>query len=471
MNDALELLGELTPEDTDWLFSASEEERFESGATVIEEGSYPDFVYFVLTGILGVRISVWGDELVAKVGAGELLGEMSFLHESQATATVEALEPSLLLKIPRLKLIGRIEADDTGFGARFYRAIALIVSRRLRDLQQRHPLPETSYVRLSEQTRVFTSLLREAEEAALKQEDNEVPAEFVPKVHEGFDALLKFVNDEIGDQSQLPEAVRAELGARLREDLQAFLLLTNAAERMYSKPRGYAGDFLTIHRIYENEPSGKGRLGPLLDDCVLSDPASKAVRNRRQLLAERIEDLVLSTSETTYVTSFACGPATEIFDVFDKLGPDASLHANLVDFDPEALEFVRQRAEKRGLADKIHLHNANPIYLATGSEKLELNPQHFIYATGLIDYFRDQFAVSLLNYIHILLADDGEVVLGNFHPNNHSKAFMDYVLDWRLIHRTEEDLNRIFESSAFGAPSADIFFEEERVNIFATGRK
>ena len=48
---------------------------------------------------------------------------------------------------------------------------------------------------------------------------------------------------------------------------------------------------------------------------------------------------------------------------------------------------------------------------------------------------------------------------------------MDHVLDWKLIHRTEEDLNRLFAASAFGAPCARIEAEAEGINLFAVGRK
>ena len=44
---------------------------------------------------------------------------------------------------------------------------------------------------------------------------------------------------------------------------------------------------------------------------------------------------------------------------------------------------------------------------------------------------------------------------------------MDYVLEWKLIHRTEEDMNRLFLSSAFRRPCTRIQFEEGGVNLFA----
>ena len=43
----------------------------------------------------------------------------------------------------------------------------------------------------------------------------------------------------------------------LRLELLPYLLLTRSAERIYRKPRGYEGDFLTIEWMYANEPGGR----------------------------------------------------------------------------------------------------------------------------------------------------------------------------------------------------------------------
>jgi len=44
---------------------------------------------------------------------------------------------------------------------------------------------------------------------------------------------------------------------------------------------------------------------------------------------------------------------------------------------------------------------------------------------------------------------------------------MDHVFEWRLIHRTEEDLNRLFQRSAFGRPCTRITFEPLGITMFA----
>ena len=89
--------------------------------------------------------------------------------------------------------------------------------------------------------------------------------------------VIEFLIDEkIGFHSPEPEYVKEKIGHRVKLEMLPYVLQAQTAERMYSKPRGYAGDYLTIHKIYKNEPSGNGRIGPLLDSCFLKEPAAKA---------------------------------------------------------------------------------------------------------------------------------------------------------------------------------------------------
>ena len=55
-------------------------------------------------------------------------------------------------------------------------------------------------------------------------------------------------------------------------------------------------------------------------------------RSRRGLLAEEIARSVDPNSASARVTSLACGPGTEIFNIFDK-NPGAQLQLTLIDID------------------------------------------------------------------------------------------------------------------------------------------
>ena len=309
----------------------------------------------------------------------------------------------------------------------------------------------------------FKRVLIDADRQALKN-NNIVPARLDADVEDAFrtcNAKLHAVEREISKGNN-------ELGARLQSDLLPYLLLTNTAERWYSKPRGYAGDYLTIHQMYQNVPAGRGRIGSILDRCFLNLPAAVAVRNRRPLLAQEINAVVSAKQGApARVTSLACGPAAELFDVYEKLEDPAKLTATLIDVDLQALAFVGERRDQARLQKQMRLVNANLVYLVTEKETIDLRDQDLIYSIGLIDYFSDKFVIKLLNYVHKALLPGGKVILGNFHPRNPDKPMMDYVLDWRLIHRTEDDMNRLFRASAFGSDCSNVRFEEQGINLFA----
>ncbi|HUI65577.1 MAG TPA: class I SAM-dependent methyltransferase family protein, partial [Bacteroidota bacterium] len=272
----------------------------------------------------------------------------------------------------------------------------------------------------------------------------------------------------LGSNSPLSEGVKNQIGARLQHEMLPYILTTETADRFYSKPRGYAGDYLAIHKIYDNVPGGTGRLGPLVDRMFLETPPSLAVRNRRTLLAKEIVSTVNAKKEgPVNVMCMASGPATEVFDAFKMLDDKSRLRATLMDIDLQSLAFVDEIRTKQKLTSNINLVNENLIALYLGRSKTKVEPQDLIYSIGLIDYLNDKLVGKLLQYVYENLAPQGRVILGNFHPRNPAKEFMDYVLEWNLIHRTEEDMNRLFAASPFRRPCTRIQFESEGVNLFA----
>jgi extracellular factor (EF) 3-hydroxypalmitic acid methyl ester biosynthesis protein len=478
MREALQLMSELTHEDLDWLFLEGHERQVIANAQIIVEGQYPDALYFVLQGLLGIRSEALGNSTLTHLGPGEILGEMSLLEGKPASATVLALENSLLLVLP-IDILRRKLDEDPYMATRFYHALGRIVSGRLRNsmgqlgqmLRDRgvvEELTSSQWDEISVYIEQFKALIQKADQAALKQE-GQIPRQLVEEVQSGLLSFSELMNDTIGDDAPAHEAVKVDIGQRIKREMLPYLLLTRTAERAYAKPRGYAGDFATIDQIYRNEPVGRGRVGPLLDQAFLNLPACEAVRNRRHLLAEWIRLAIAEKADQSpaRITSLACGPAAEVFDVYGQLPDPSMLATTLVDIDFQALAYLDDQISAIGLRRQMHPVNGNLVYLATGRSTLDLQPQDLIYSIGLIDYFNDKFVVTLLNFIHSLLRPGGKVVLGNFHPRNSTKALMDHVLDWRLIHRTEDDMNRLFKASVFRSTCSNVRFEEQGINLFA----
>lgn len=469
----LDFLGELCPRDVEWVLSTAKERRFAEGEKLIIEGSHPEAIFIVLEGLLGVKLQGEDTSTHDVATPGEILGELSFLDDQPASATVVALEDSSVLTLPRADLDEHLKADPS-FGLDFYQAMGSVVSGRLRNLLRRKvqplvpgkPIDDELWASISGPIHEYKALLRDADQRALKNE-GVVTDEDLRQISQGLTQFSAMLTARIGDDSGLSETTRARLGATMQTELLLYVLLSDSAERWYSKPRGYAGDYLSIERYYENQSSGAGRLGPAIDRAFLDLPASQAVRNRLNLLIEQIGETVATTEgDVTKIASLACGPARELFDYYEKSEEPKTLQTTLIDMDLQALAFVADKRDRRGLRKRMRLVNENLIYLAAGRSQIDLEPQDLIYSVGLIDYLADKHVVALINFCHDTLRPGGRLILGNFHTSNPEKAMMDYLVDWRLIHRTEDDINRLYEQSRFGRPCTRIFWEDQHINLF-----
>lgn len=314
----------------------------------------------------------------------------------------------------------------------------------------------------------YKSIVAAADRLAIK--DSEIPADLAADVSDATQRWETILDDVIGDDSDAPADEKAGVGARIQAELLPYILLTRNAERWYAKPRGYAGDFLSIAWIYDDLVGGVGRIGPAIDRGFLLTSACRAVANRRGLLSEEIGRTVSAAAPRSpaRITSLACGPAQELLDVFAGLDDPGSVAATLIDIDDQALDHVRARIAGTSIESRCTLLRENLVYAATGRRELPVLDQDLVYSIGLIDYFPDRFVIALMNLAHRMLRPGGRLILGNFHPKNRSKALMDHVLVWPLVHRDEADLHRLYAASAFGRGATEIRFEEQRINLFAT---
>jgi CRP/FNR family transcriptional regulator, cyclic AMP receptor protein len=140
------ILGTLEDEDIDWLVIAGERQEFRPKDILIEAGVPNDSIYLILEGLFAVTKGSFASQSessspIAYLGSGEVAGEMSFIDAYPPSASVRAVEPSLVLKISKGVLSTKLH-HDLCFSARFYHAMALLLSLRLRGAIQQidHPL-------------------------------------------------------------------------------------------------------------------------------------------------------------------------------------------------------------------------------------------------------------------------------------------------------------------------------------------
>jgi CRP-like cAMP-binding protein len=122
-------MGQLTDLDVEWMAKAGVRRRLTTGTPLIHEGKPVASIFIVLEG--EVLVTNAAGTTNVRLGSGEIVGEMSFVDASPPSATVAALGDVVVLQIPREHLEERLR-QDTGFAARFYRAVAIFLSDRLR---------------------------------------------------------------------------------------------------------------------------------------------------------------------------------------------------------------------------------------------------------------------------------------------------------------------------------------------------
>ena len=141
------LLKELSHRDLTWIFESGRRQELAAGTVLMEEGQAIDRFHILLDGTLSATISCDRQDPLSKaytaiegsarsaleigqLSSGEVVGEISLIRMCFATTTVTAVEKSSIVSVPLMSLEHKL-AQDAGFAARFYRAIAILLKNRL----------------------------------------------------------------------------------------------------------------------------------------------------------------------------------------------------------------------------------------------------------------------------------------------------------------------------------------------------
>lgn len=130
MRKVLFIFGQLSDTDVEWLAKNGGRKRLKKGTVLIQEGVAVETLYIVLDGELSVLQGKKQRE-IARLGSGEIAGEMSFVDMKPPSATVKAVTDVVVYAIPTSTL-GEALEKNVAFAARFYKAVATFLSDRVR---------------------------------------------------------------------------------------------------------------------------------------------------------------------------------------------------------------------------------------------------------------------------------------------------------------------------------------------------
>ena len=134
MRKVLYIFGDLAESDITWLATAGKVSTLDSGNQLITAGQQVRALSIVLDGRLAVLSS--SGAKIAELAAGDIIGEMSLIEKRPPDVTVETLDKSRIISIP-MDVVREKISSDTEFSARFHRALAVLLSDRLREATQR----------------------------------------------------------------------------------------------------------------------------------------------------------------------------------------------------------------------------------------------------------------------------------------------------------------------------------------------
>lgn len=113
------------------VLSVSKLRKYDKGETIISEGSFDSWMYFIISG--RVRIEKSGRKVGEICGTGAVFGEMGVLGDKERSATVRAHTGAMCLAVDASFLERLDEKDRNACYTVLYRMFVDILAERLRE--------------------------------------------------------------------------------------------------------------------------------------------------------------------------------------------------------------------------------------------------------------------------------------------------------------------------------------------------
>jgi extracellular factor (EF) 3-hydroxypalmitic acid methyl ester biosynthesis protein len=256
--------------------------------------------------------------------------------------------------------------------------------------------------------------------------------------------------------------------------LHPLLLRAPFVYRTFVKPLGYAGDYEMVNQMLADPRQGSSTYLQIVNSQFLRVAVAQAHRNRIDILVDYLSKAALRArreQRQLAILNVGCGPAIEIRRFIEQDPQPNVLSFTLIDFSQITLDHARSQFNEISLltGKKIEVefvHDSVHELLKRASRRsdpVEQTKFDFVYCAGLFDYLSDKVCARLLQYFAASTNVGGTVLATNVHDSNPQKISMEHLLEWHLIHRDEDQLERLLPM-----PRADtrLYRDKTGANVF-----
>jgi len=407
------------------------------GEPLLEHGRQSGDVYWIEQGRLEVRDPRSRPTVVLEaLGAGEIVGELSFVESGSRSADVIAVAATTVLHWRRADLLAAM-AEDSTFASEWWRAIAVAVARRVRSTSQQ--AAATPAVGESEGALVTAALaearrcrdvLAEADARLREAADDKDPFE---SVHAALEAFLEGFDGLSGQAEDRAEL--AAISARLRRELDPFWLRALSAQLSRSPDLNGSTHALLDAHLAHGVPRGDDALGEAIDAWLLASPYAVGVRGRDAALRSYV--LTASDEDPLRVTLLGGGTGS-IAATLLMLGGGRQATVTCVEASGEALAFFDAGLSGRPPGVELQLMGASRLSTLTGESLAELCPQRLIVADNWMDTVPSSMLVRFAEALRGRLSPSGALLLGGHRPAGDA-CFWDHLMGHPTLRWKPED--------------------------------
>ncbi|MGB0991844.1 MAG: class I SAM-dependent methyltransferase, partial [Akkermansiaceae bacterium] len=279
----------------------------------------------------------------------------------------------------------------------------------------------------------------------------------------------------------IPTIEQASHKFYVRRQIHPLVLCSPFTYRTFSKPLGYAGDYEMVNMMLRSPYEGGTLYAKMLNRAFLETAPVLAHRNRISYLVNMLDEEAqrcFAKGRRLKVLNLGCGPAQEIQRFIKNKEISDQCDFTLLDFSSETLDFTAELLNgmitQMGRSTKVEFVERSVHQLlkqaSKGDVDFEWESYDVVYCAGLFDYLSQKVCKRLVEMFARLLRSDGKLVVTNVASTNPSIGWMEYVLEWNLIYRSDWEMLDLIPLDGTVLQS-DLKRDETGVNLFLELRK